>query len=33
VVRTALKQLYAVLDQSIASQAEAQMLMLRAAQA
>ena len=33
VVRTALKQLYAVLDQSIASQTEAQSLMLRAAQA
>ncbi len=33
VVRTALKQLYAVLDQSIASQTEAQMLMLRTAQA
>src|SRR5881628_1034305 len=33
VVRTALKQLYAVLDQSVASQTEAQMLMLRAAQA
>src|SRR5436190_9780376 len=33
VVRTAIKQLYAVLDQSMASQTEAQMLMLRAAQA
>jgi transposase len=33
VVRTAIKQLYAVLDQSIASQTEAQMLLLRAAQA
>ena len=33
VVRTALKQLYAMLDQSIASQTEAQSLMLRAAQA
>jgi transposase len=32
VVRTAIKQLYAVLDQSIASQTEAQSLMLRAAQ-
>jgi len=32
-VRTALKQLYAVLDQSLAAQTEAQMLMLRAAQA
>lgn len=32
-VRTAIKQLYAVLDQSIASQTEAQSLMLRAAQA
>ncbi len=32
-VRAAIKQLYAVLDQSIASQTEAQMLMLRAAQA
>jgi transposase len=33
VVRTAIKQLYAVLDQSVESQREAQMLMLRAAQA
>ena len=33
VVGTAIKQLYAVLDQSITSQTEAQMLMLRAAQA
>ena len=32
-VRTAIKQLYAVLDQSIESQTEAQTLMLRAAQA
>src|SRR5438874_13021310 len=30
---TTIKQLYAVLDQSMASQTEAQMLMLRAAQA
>src|SRR5262245_61968580 len=33
VVRTAIKQLYAVLDQSIASQTEAKLLMLRGAQA
>jgi transposase len=33
VVCTALKQLYALLDQSIASQTEAQTLMLQAAQA
>ena len=33
VVRTAIKQLYAVLDQSLEAQTEAQMLMLRAAQA
>lgn len=33
VVRTAIKQLYAVLDQSLESQREAQMLMLRASQA
>ena len=32
-VRTAIKQLYAVLDQSVASQMEAKLLMLRAAQA
>lgn len=32
-VRTAIKQLYAVLDQSLASQIEARLLMLRAAQA
>jgi hypothetical protein len=32
-VRTAIKQLYAVLDQSIESQTEARLLMRRAAQA
>ncbi len=32
-MRTAIKQLYAVLDQSVASQAEAKLLMLRLAQA